>query len=91
MVELYGIPKGIYLTEVSEDSPAEEAGLKKGDIITKFDGSSVQTMSQLKEMLAYYAAGEEVELVISHADNGEYVEKEVDLTLGALADYQDAQ
>jgi serine protease Do len=91
MVELYGIPKGIYLTEVSEDSPAEEAGLKKGDIITKFDGSSVQTMSQLKEMLAYYAAGEEVEVVISHADNGEYVEQEIELTLGALADYQDAQ
>lgn len=88
MTEFYGIPKGIFITEVGEDSPAEEAGLQKGDIITKFDGSSVTRMSDLKEMLAYYAAGEEVKLVVSTADNGEYKEREVTLTLGALADYQ---
>ena len=51
MSELYGIPEGIYVTDVSEGSPAEDAGLKKGDIITKFDGSSVTSMSGLK--LAY--------------------------------------
>lgn len=55
MTEYYGIPKGIFITEVAEDSPAEEAGLQKGDIITKFDGSSVMRMSDMKEMLAYYA------------------------------------
>lgn len=88
MTEYYGIPKGIFVTEVAEGSPAEDAGLQKGDIITKFDGSSVMRMSDLKEMLAYYAAGEEVELQVSTADNGEYKEREVNLTLGALSDYQ---
>ncbi|MFR8548007.1 MAG: S1C family serine protease [Lachnospiraceae bacterium] len=89
MTEYYGIPKGIFITEVAEDSPADEAGLQRGDIITKFDGSSVMTMSEMKDMLAYYAAGEEVKVLVSTADNGEYKEREVNLTLGALADYQD--
>lgn len=80
MTEYYGIPKGIFITEVAEDSPAEEAGLQKGDIITKFDGSSVMRMSDMKEMLAYYAAGEEVKLQVSTADNGEYKEREVNLS-----------
>ena len=87
MSVLYGIPKGIYITEVQEDSPAEEAGLKKGDVIIKFDGSSVASMSELKRMLAYYAAGEEVPVTVSRASDGEYEEQKIDLTLGALDDY----
>ncbi len=90
MSELYGIPQGIYLTEVQEDSPAAEAGLKKGDIITKFDGSSVTTMSELKEMLAYYAAGEEVQVTIKRQNGSEYEEQKITLTLGAAADYQNS-
>lgn len=88
MSELYGIPEGIYVTDVSEGSPAEDAGLKKGDIITKFDGSSVTSTSGLKETLAYYAAGEEVPVTISRQSGDGYEEQKVTLTLGAAADYQ---
>lgn len=88
MSELYGIPEGIYVTDVSEGSPAEDAGLKKGDIITKFDGSSVTSMSGLEETLAYYAAGEEVPVTISRQSGDGYEEQKVTLTLGAAADYQ---
>ena len=88
MSELYGIPEGIYVTDVSEGNPAEDAGLKKGDIITKFDGSSVTSMSGLKETLAYYAAGEEVPVTISRQSGDGYEEQKVTLTLGAAADYQ---
>lgn len=87
MSELYGIPKGIYVTDVQADSPADDAGLKTGDVITKFDGSSVTSMAQLREMLAYYAAGEDVDITISRQDEGEYVEEKVTVTLGALSDY----
>ncbi len=87
MSELYGIPKGIYLTEVQEDSPAEAAGLTKGVVITKFDGSSVSSMEELRGMLAYYAAGEEVPVTISSPSDGEYVEQKLTLTLGAASDY----
>lgn len=87
MSELYGIPKGIYLTEVQEGSPAEEAGLTKGHVITKFDGSSVSSMEDLREMLPYYAAGEEVPVTVSYQSDGEYVEEKLTLTLGAAEDY----
>lgn len=87
MASLYGIPKGVFITEVADDSPAAEAGLKRGDIITKFDGSSVTSMEELRDTLAYYAAGEDIKLTVSEADDGEYTEKKVDLTLGALADH----
>lgn len=88
MSELYGIPEGIFLTEVQEDSPAEKAGLRRGDVIVKFDGSSVETMSQLQEALAYYAAGEEVPVTVSRQSENGYEEEKLTLTLGAAADYK---
>lgn len=87
MSQLYGIPKGIYLTEVQEGSPAAEAGLTKGLVIVKFDGSSVSSMEELKEMLPYYAAGEEVDVTVSRQVDGEYVEEKLTLVLGAAEDY----
>ena len=91
MASLYGIPEGIYVTEVSEGSPAEDAGILRGDVITKFEGSSVTTMDQLRDQLQYYAAGETVTITISQAHDGVYEEQDVEVTLGALADYQQAQ
>lgn len=91
MSELYGIPKGIYITEVQENSPAEEAGLRKGDVITKFDGSGVTSMNELKDMLSYYAAGEEVPVTISRQSDGAYAEQKVTLTLGARSEYETVQ
>ena len=45
---------------------------------TKFDGTSVKSMDDLKSQLEYYAAGETVDLVVKIADNGSYVEKSTD-------------
>lgn len=87
--ELYGVPKGIYITSVQEDTPAAEAGIQKGDVITKFDGSAVQDMTTLKNLMAYYAAGETVTLTVQKAVNGEYEESKVDVVLGAAAEYQE--
>ncbi len=77
-----GIPKGVYITEVIKDSPAEKAGLLKGDVLKKFDGIAVTDMSNLKEQMQYYKAGETVELLILRSDSGEYKEKTVKVTLG---------
>jgi serine protease Do len=86
MSSLYGIPQGIYLTEVQSDSPADEAGLYKGDVIVKFDGESVTSMEGLKNILQYYAAGETVTITVARQSNG-YEEEKVDLVLGAYNDY----
>lgn len=83
--QTYGIPQGVYIGEVNEGSAAEKAGLQAGTVITKFDGTSVKSIEELKSQLTYYAAGETVELTIKVADNGEYVEKTVMITLDRAA------
>lgn len=87
--ELYGIPQGIFVTEVESGSPADLAGMQRGDVITEFDGNSVTTMDGMRQDLAYYAAGEEITVTISRADDGEYKEMDLTVTLGAAADYED--
>ena len=69
------------MAEVNQGSAAEKAGLQAGSIITKFDGTSVQSIEDLKSQLTYYAAGETVEITVKVADNGEYVEKTLMITL----------
>jgi serine protease Do len=80
--ETYDMPMGIYVSSVSDDSPAKEAGLVKGIIITKFDGQTVKTMSELKNLLTYYKAGETVELTAQVPSSNGYDEKTYNVTLG---------
>ncbi|MBR5376804.1 MAG: trypsin-like peptidase domain-containing protein [Lachnospiraceae bacterium] len=82
----YDMPEGIYLAQVEADSPADEAGLKKGDIITKFDGQSVSSMEELKDLLQYYEAGQEVEVTVQTQKDGGYAEEKHTLKLGAKSD-----
>ena len=81
--ELYNMPEGAFVYEVSEGSAAEAAGIKKGDVITKFDGESVTSSSDLIEKMSYYGVGETVTVEIMTAHNGEYISHETDVTLKA--------
>lgn len=89
--EMYNIPVGVFVASVEEGGPADEAGIQKGDIIRKFDGTTVQTYDNLTDQLSYYKAGEKVEVVISRADSGEYKEQTVTITLGSKKDAQSGQ
>lgn len=84
----FDIPVGVYLVAVSEGSPAEEAGLQEKDVITAFDGQSVSTREELRNLLNYYAAGTTVEVTIQRQIDGAYQEMKVSLTLGLRSDYQ---
>ena len=79
--EAYDIPAGVYVAEVTKGSAAEKAGIKQGYIITKFDGESVKSASDLKNMLQYYKAGEKVEMKVQVSDGGGYEEQTVTVTL----------
>ena len=81
--QMYGIPEGIYLQTVEEDGPAAAAGLKKGDVIRKFDGITVSSITDLRNNLDYYEEGETVDFVIYRADDGEYKEQTIAVKLGA--------
>ncbi|MDO4323239.1 MAG: trypsin-like peptidase domain-containing protein [Lachnospiraceae bacterium] len=79
--ELYNMPEGAFVSEVSEDSAAEKAGIKKGDVITKFDGESVTSSDDLIDKISYYAVGETVTIEVQTANSGEYESREVEVTL----------
>ena len=53
----------------------------KGDIITYIDGEKVSQMEELQNMLAYYAAGTEIELKLMRQTDGEYKELILHITL----------
>lgn len=80
--QIYGIPIGAYITDVTSGSPADKAGLKMGNVIVGFNGSTIKTMNELQAKLASVKAGTTVKLTISQYENGKYVEKEVEVTLG---------
>ena len=84
--QIYGMPAGAAVAEVVENGPADQAGIKQGDIITELDGRSVSSMSQLQDVLQYYASGETVDVVVQRADNGEYQEQTLTVTLGSAQD-----
>lgn len=78
----YGMPTGIFVYEVFEDSAASRAGLLHGDIITKFDGRSITSNEDLQNLLKYYRAGETVEITVMRNRNGVYEQMTIELTLG---------
>lgn len=86
--EMYGIPTGVVISEVVENGPADQAGVKSGDVLTELDGHSISNMSQLQDVLEYYAAGETVDIDVQRADNGEYQAQTLSIILGSASDAQ---
>ena len=63
-----GIPSGIYVSQVVSGSPAQKAGISAGDVIVKFEGNNVSTMSGLKEKLAIKKANTKVKITFKRAN-----------------------
>ena len=78
----YGIPEGIYVSQVIEDTGADEAGIKAGDVIVGLNGGSVKTTDSLQRLMKYYAVGDTMEITYMRNENGEYTEHTVTVTLG---------
>jgi serine protease Do len=72
---------GVLVTEVEEDSPAEEAGLKAGDVILNVDRERVDSPGDLREVIRDHEAGDEVEIVV--------VRKGEEMTISANLDEAD--
>ena len=79
---MYDMPRGIYVYKITEDGAAAKSDLREKDIITKFDGQTVRSMADLKEMLTYYQGGDTINLTVQSLENGAYVERTVEITLG---------
>jgi membrane-associated protease RseP (regulator of RpoE activity) len=76
----YGLsaPRGVGISSVSQGSPAERAGLKKGDVILQFDGEAVTSTRKLLRLVGEAVSGQTVRLTISRKGS----EQQVTVTLG---------
>lgn len=80
----YGLsaPRGVGISSVSQNSPAERAGLKKGDVILQFDGEPVTSSRKLLRLIGEAAPDQNVRLTISRNNS----EQQLTVKLGERAD-----
>lgn len=83
---MFDMPEGVFVSSVNTGEAADNAGIRKGDIITGFDGQTVTGRDDLNDKMKYYAAGETVDITIARAQNGQYMEQTVQVTLGSRPD-----
>jgi S1-C subfamily serine protease len=71
---------GVLVAQVQAGSPAEKAGISRGDIILEVQGTVVNTLTDLERVLQGHKAGDALSVKLKHGD----AEKTVSLTLGTL-------
>ncbi len=79
--EMYKIPIGAYVYEVSKDGAAKEGGVQVGDIITAINGMEISSKEALTQKVHSYRIGTEVTLTIQRSSNGKYKEIELKVKL----------
>lgn len=90
-VQMYGIPAGVFVSEVTEGGAADKAGLKANSVITEFNGKTVSSAEQLIEYLSYYEPGEEVELTVQVPKGTGYEEETIKVTLDENTSADDSE
>lgn len=83
VAQMYDMPIGVFIPQIAQNSPAEAAGLQKGDIITAIGGDTVTTVEELQESMQYHAAGTQVEITIQRNNGDGYQEMKYTVTLGS--------
>lgn len=87
--EKYNVPEGVYVSGTTDGGAAANAGIQRGDIITKLGKTTITSISQLKEELQYYKAGETVEITIQRNSEGKgYEEQTLKVTLDNASEQQ---
>lgn len=79
---MYNYPKGVYVRNVEENSPAAEGGMLIGDIITKLDGDKITSYEDLAEALTYHEPGSSISVVVQRLNGGYFEEVELIIVLG---------
>ena len=70
--------EGIYVYQIFSGSPADQAGLSRGDIIVEFDGQQVTTKQELNDAKNQKSIGDKVKLKVYRGGNYQ----ELEITLG---------
>lgn len=76
------MPYGIYITSSEEKSPAYNAGIMSGDILTAVDGQSITDFNSFTKILQSSDAGDNVDIVVMRKGKGGYKEIHYSVELG---------
>ena len=79
-----GIPKGILITDVSENSPAMMAGIKEYDVIVMLDDHKTMTLSEYHENLGKYVKGDTLVVTALRKGAEGYSEMEFEVTVDEI-------
>lgn len=77
------IPRGIYVKEVEADSPAMEAGIRSGDIITEVNRTNIASLSGFTKKLMEFTVGDPVKVKGMRQGASGFVEVKFDVIVGA--------
>lgn len=78
-----GIPKGVYIETVEQDSPAMQVGIQAGDVIIQVEEQNVETLRAYHEVLVQHSAGDTINIKVMRMGTEGYVERDFQVTLGA--------
>ena len=75
------IEEGVVVVEVSKNTPADVAGLKKGDVILELNGTKITNIAYFRAELYKYSVGDTIKLKIMRDNNIKEVKVKLDVTL----------
>jgi PDZ domain-containing secreted protein len=70
--------RGVGVTQITKDSPAEKAGLRKDDVILRIDGENVSSVRKLNRLVSEMAPDQSIRITVSRGGS----EQEVTATIG---------
>ncbi len=79
-----GVPFGAYIIEIEMDSPAMAAGIQSGDVIVEMNGKQIATYRDLVKVMTELEPEDPVSILLMRQGQEEYVQMEVEVTLGML-------
>lgn len=82
--EEYEIPQGVYVKDVAFDSPALEAGLQSGDVITKINGEPVETAQAYRNAIMSHSVGDTIRISVMRQGAEGYSAVSCRATIGVL-------
>ncbi len=81
LAERFNMPVGVFINDIVEGSPADQAGLQQGHLITGYNDVKIETIEELINVLTYSRPGDKIVLKIKVLQDGEYIDKSLEVVL----------